>query len=163
MSPSDTPADEADQPEVEPEEALHVAQRALVKANRVDDLEKRLAEAEDDLAQLSLRLSSFDEDRDYGALSRDDKIGRVREYGFERATDDRGRVFDVNDIREGLFDGLASRDHCYDLMRWAAEARGFEYKEPSGRNNCLVVDPAEARRGVLYSATTAPQGEARSG
>ena len=144
----------SEQPDVRPEDALQVAQRALAKANRVDELDEEIAELTDRLTALELRVSEFDDDRPYQNLSRDDKIGMVREYAFERATSGRGRTFDVNDIREGLFDGKASRDHCYDLMRWSSEARGFEYREPSGGNYHLRVDPDEARRGRLYSATT---------
>ena len=144
----------SDDIEILPEDALQVAQRALAKANRIDDVEQELADLQDQVTALELRLSEFDDERDYRDLSRDEKIGMVREYAFERATSGRGRTFDVSDIREGLFDGKPSRDHCYDLMRWAGEATGFEYREPSGRKYHLRVDPDRAREARLYSATT---------
>jgi hypothetical protein len=153
--------------EVTPEDAIQVAQRALVKSNETEELvaslEEELADVKEDLTGAMLRLSEIDDERDYRDLTRNEKIGMVREYAFERASSGRGRTFDVTDIREGLFDGAPSRDHCYDLMEWAAEARGFEYNTPASRNYHLTVDPDEAKRGVLYSATTREFRRARSG
>lgn len=140
-------------PDITAEDALDVAQRALKKANRVDELEERVRELEEETAALNLRLSELDEERDYTELSRDDKIGIVREELFRRATEGRGRTMDYTDVRDAVFDGEPSPAHCYDLMNWAADADGFEFRESDKKNDHLVVDPTKARRSsAFYSA-----------
>lgn len=144
-------------PDVQPEDALQVAQRALSK---IADLERtveeqagRIDEFEEDLTAVTLRLSAFDEDRAYDALTRDDKVGRVREHGFERSVDGGGTAtLDYNDIQWGVFDGEPSADHCYTLMRLAADADGFAVRDPDGRSKHLAVDAAEAKRGAAFSS-----------
>lgn len=143
-----------DDVEVRPEDALQVAQRALAKAKRVDEVEEQLDDLQNDLTSVKLRLSSYDEDRSYDDLSRDDKIGMVREELFDRAIDGRGRSMDYTDVRDVVFDGEPSNDHCYKLMRLAAEARGFELQDPNNGNRRLLVDPADARRGWAFSSAT---------
>jgi len=139
--------------EVRPEDALQVAQRALAKANRIEELDDRLTNLEEELAAVNLRLSEFDEDREYEDLTRDDKVGLVREYAYRRAEDGNGRTLDYSDIREKVFDGEPSPAHCYDLMEWAARARGFEHRNPTHGNEVLYVDPDRAREGfAVYSA-----------
>ena len=142
-------------PDVQPEDALQVAQRALSK---IADLERtveeqagRIDELEEDLTAVTLRLSAFDEDRPYGELTRDDKVGVVREHAFERAVDGGGTKLDYNDIQWGVFDGEPSADHCYTLMRLAADAPGFDLRDPDGRSRHLAVDAAEAKRGAAFS------------
>lgn len=147
----------SDGPDVRPEDALQVAQRALAKANELErgasELESRLDDALEKLVGMELRLSAFDEDRAYDELTRDDKIGMVREAAFNRAVEGRGRTLDYSDIRDIVFDGEPSPAHCYDLMKWAAQARGFEHKTTASRNEHLYVDPDEAQRGyAFYSA-----------
>lgn len=111
----------SDGPDVSPEDALQVAQRALGKVNELDS---RSEDLEEDLTAATLRLSEFDEDREYDQLTRDDKIGMVREHGFRRAMDSGGRAaLDYDDIRWEVFDGGPSPAHCYDLMKWASDAR----------------------------------------
>lgn len=147
-----------DRPEVSPRDAVEIAQRALAKAN---DLERDLDQLHDDyedvvedLTAVRLRLSEFDEDRAYDDLTRDDKIGMVREHAFRKAADGAGRIrLDYDDIRWEVFDGGPSPSHCYDLMKWAEQARGFEHKTPSNGNEHLLCDAREAKRSAaFYSA-----------
>lgn len=153
----------SDESEIQPEDVLKVAQRALAKANENADLRETVAEIKTELTAMNLRLSEFDEDRPYRDLSRDDKIGIVREEAFNRAVDGRGRTLDYSDIRDGVFDGMPSPSYCYDLMDWAAQARGFEHRNPPNGNEHLYVDPSEARRGfAFYSAKKHRQGASRS-
>lgn len=147
--------------EVTAEDVLEVAQRALAKANRVDDLEERVDELENDLTGMALRLSAIDDERPYDALTRDEKVGMVREELFEQAIDGRGRTMDYSDVRDIVFDGIPSADHCYKLMRLAADAQGFRFQDPENGNKRLAVDPDEARRGWAFSS--AKKGESKRG
>lgn len=153
--------------EVSARDALQVAQRALAKANGIEDhaadLEERLQDAEDELARMTIRLSEHDDERDYRDLSLDDKVGMVREHAFEKALEGTGTAsLDYDDIMWGPFDGEPSADHCYKLMKLAADLRGFEERNPPNRNRVLFVDAAEAKRGVAFSsANNRSPGEVR--
>lgn len=146
----------SDGSDVQPEDALQVAQRALSKAvdleRVVEEQAGRIDEVEEDLTAVTLRLSAFDEDRAYDALTRDDKVGRVREHAFERAVNGGGSSLDYNDIQWGVFDGEPSADHCYTLMRLAADADGFSLRDPDGRSKHLSVDAEETKRSVAFSS-----------
>ena len=149
---------------ITPEDALQVAQRALAKVNDLeDDLEALRAdhdEAIEELTKLKLWASEFDTDRSYDQLSRDEKIGKVREHAFEKATNtSSGRTKLVwDDIQWEVFDGEPSRGHCYDLLRLAAGsgdaaqrdlregAVGFRYREPESGTIHLAVDAELAKR-----------------
>lgn len=152
-----------DTPDVRPEDALQVAQRALARCSefegRLTEAERLLADLEEDLTAVRLRTSAFDEDRPYRDLSRDDKIGIVREELFQQAVDGRGRTMDYSDIRNAVFDGKPSPSHCYDLMEWAAEARGFGHKIPARGNEHLYVDPDEAKRSYAFYSAKKPVSE----
>lgn len=151
--------------EIQPEDAMQVAQRAL---SRVGELEERLDEAEAENAelqervtQLELRYADFEDGRSYDDLDRDGRVGRVREHAFERATDGHGRAtLDYNDIMWSVFDGEPSADYCYKLMRLAADAPGFTYKSPDGKGKQLHVNADAARRGASFSSAkkTAQEG-----
>lgn len=143
----------SEEPAVRPEDALQVAQRALAVANDAASIEDRVEELETEVTSLRLKYGELDEDRDYGALTRDEKIGRVRNRGFRRAAESNGRAaLDYNAIKWDVFDGGPSPSYCYDLMKWAAEARGFEHKTPSQGNEHLSVEAEEAKRGAVFSA-----------
>lgn len=138
------------------DDVLQVAQRALQKANEnertAEQLQEEFADALDDLVAVKLRLSEVDEQRPYDQMDRDAKIGMVREHAFRRASDGRGTAkLDYNDIMWSVFDGEPGSDHCYDLMRWAEEARGFEVRDPPTESRHLFVDAAEARKAVAFS------------
>jgi len=136
--------------EVTVEDVKAIAQRALAKVNeqerRIDELEEALEDAKTDLTQYSLRLSEYDDDRSYNQYSRHDKVGLVREHAFRKATSGTGHArLDYNDIQWEVFNGEPSADHCYTLMRLAADVSGFEYRSPSSGNRHLAVDADEAR------------------
>lgn len=144
-------------PDVQPEDALQVAQRALAKVGELeDDLDQLRSDHEEtaeELTRVSLRLSEIDEERDYEALSRDEKVGQVREHLFKKATSGAGRAtLDYSDVRWEVFDGEPGAAHCYDLMELAADHRGFEVREPDGGNRQLAVDAEAAKRGVAFFA-----------
>lgn len=153
-------------PDVTPEDALQVAQRALAKVNGLEqELEKLRTERDDlaeDLAAVQLRLSEMDEDRSYESLSVEEKVGMVREHAFERARDGHGRAkLDYDDIKWEIFDGKPGNNTCYRLIRLAAgleddektgsNVRGFTARDPGGENYHLAVDAEKAKRGVAFS------------
>lgn len=142
-------------PEVRPEDALQVAQRALSRCNefeeRLEAVESEKADLVDRLAALELKYQELDEGRPYDALTRDEKIGMVREKAFRMAIESTGFAkLDYNDIMWTVFDGEPGTKHCYQLMKWAAEARGFEHKTPANGNEHLAVNAAEAKRGLAF-------------
>lgn len=146
--------------EVTPKDALQVAQRALAKVNeqerRINELEDVLEDAETELTRQALRLSEYDEERSYDQLTRDDKVGQVREHAFRKATQESGRTaIDYKAIRWEVFDGEPGTKHCYTLMKLAAgydestgesSIPGFRYRTPSDGSNNLAVNAAEARK-----------------
>ena len=139
--------------DVSARDALAIAQRALAKANRVDELEDDIEQLRDEVTSLELRLSEHDDDRDYAQLTRDDKVGMVREHAFQRASRGSGvAALDYDDIMWEVFDGEPSADHCYTLMKLAADVRGFEVKTPASGNRSLTVDAREAKRGAVFSS-----------
>ena len=143
--------------DVSARDALAIAQRALGKANGLEaDLDEATAEIErlrEDVTSLELRLSEHDDDRDYAELTRDDKVGMVREHAFEKAARGSGvAALDYDDIMWEVFDGEPSADHCYTLMKLAADIRGFEEKTPASGNRSLTVDAKEAKRGAVFSS-----------
>lgn len=134
-------------------DALAIAQRALAKANDIEVLEEEIADLRSQVTSLELRLSEFDDDRDYRDLSRDDKVGLVREHAFEKAVQGAGTVsLDYDDIMWEVFDGEPSADHCYTLMQLAADVRGFDVRNPPSGNRSLTVDAEEAKRGAVFSS-----------
>lgn len=146
-----------DDPDVRPEDALQVAQRALAKVN---DLEAETEDLRERVVSLELRLSEHDDDRSYESLSIDEKIGLVREHAYQVACDGHGRAaLDYKDIRYGCFDGRASADTCYRLMRRAAgydeggeqvqDVPGFEF-DGSTRPMRLTVNAEVAKRSAAF-------------
>jgi len=138
-------------------DALAIAQRALAKANDLEDDLKaatdRIDDLETDVTRMSLRLSEHDNDRPYDSLNRDDKVGKVREHAFEKAAQGRGQAaLDYSAIKWEVFDGEPSADHCYTLMDLAAEVRGFNVKTPPSGNRSLVVDAAAAKQSAVFSS-----------
>lgn len=142
-------------PDIDAKDALRVAQRALTKVNDLEDtvagLQAELEDAHEELTELSLRVSEFDEDRSYDDLTRNEKIGAVREHAFSRATETNGRAaLDYNDVMWGVFECEPGAAHCYDLMQWAADAAGFDVRDRDGEPKQLVVDAAAAKDDVAF-------------
>lgn len=141
-----------DLPDVTARDAIQIAQRALAKANRVDDLQERVDDLEEQVTELELRLSGRDQDREYASLSLDEKIGMVREHAFKKATSTNGYAkVDYNGVRWEVFDKDPSTKHCYKLLRLAAEGLdGFEYCDPDGESKHLRVDATAAKRNAAF-------------
>lgn len=151
-------------PEVSPEDALQVAQRAMNRCSDLEDEVEKLREENGDLADrvtaLELRYQDLEETKSYDDLDRDGRVGRVREHAFQRATNGHGRAtLDYNDVMWSVFDGEPSADYCYKLMRLAAEAPGFEYQDPAGKGKQLAVDADEARTGAAFSSANKTDSE----
>jgi hypothetical protein len=146
-----------DLPEVSARDAIEIAQRALAKVNdlerEIDELRETQDELDEELTGMELRLSEQDEERSYDSLTRDEKVGMVREHAFEKATAGTGRAkLDYDDVVWEIFDGEASADHAYKLMRLAAEgARGFEYRD-AARPKALAVNATEAKKSLAFSS-----------
>ncbi len=150
--------------DVSARDALAIAQRALAKANSLEeDLDEATVEIErlhKDVTSLELRLSEHDDDRDYAELTRDDKVGMVREHAFRKASRGSGvAALDYKDIMWEVFDGEPSGDHCYTLMKLAADVRGFEVKTPPSGNRSLTVDAEKAKRGAVFSSANKTETE----
>lgn len=157
-----------DQPDVRPEDALQVAQRALAKVNGLEDelaeKDDRLDDLEEQLTSMRLRLSEHDEDRAYHERTLDEKVGLVREHAFERAANGHGRAtLDYDDVMWEVFDGEPSPSHCYKLLKLAAglksadedrptggEIPGFRCRDPDSGNYHLAVDAEDAKRGAAF-------------
>lgn len=138
--------DDGDQPDVRPEDALQVAQRALAKANALEDENEQLRER---IVELEARQSRSE---DYGALDRDEKVGMVREELVKRARAGHGKAaMDYDDVMWGVFDGDPSADHCYTLMQLAANAEGYDLREPDGSNREATVDLDAAKDALGFS------------
>lgn len=162
---SDGPGVGTDQPDVRPEDAIQVAQRALQKVNELEgDLEAHQDETDklrERLVELELRLSEIDDNRDYESLTLDEKIGMVREYAYQKARDGHGKTtLDYDDIMWSVFDGEPGAKHCYKLIRRAAglcddrrtgsEVPGFRARDPDGDAYHLAVDAEQAQRGAAF-------------
>lgn len=156
----------SDGPDVQPEDALQVAQRALSKVNDLererDDLLERVDELEDELTAVNLRLSEMDDEADYRDLTLDTKIGMVREHAFRKADEGHGRAtLTYDDVMWEVFEGQPGNNHCYRLLRRAAgynnegertqDVPGFDFDE-SSRPMKLTVDAKEAKRSAAFSS-----------
>lgn len=145
------------QPDVTPQDALEIAQRALRKANEVDELEDRIDDLEAELTSLKLKHEEATEQRDYDTLSLDEKVGRVRQHAYERARDGHGTAtLDYKDVMYGAFEGQPGAKHCYKLMRLAAgiddgtgsNVPGFTFRNPDGDSYQLAVKAERAKTGL---------------
>lgn len=124
-----------DEPDVRPEDAAQVAQRALAK---VQEQEQAITELQERVAALEAAQPDRSE---YDDLDRETKVGMVREHLVERAQTQHGRAaIDYDGVMWEVFDGEPSADHCYTLMELAAEAEGFDLRDPNSGNRELVVD-----------------------
>lgn len=149
----------SDGPDVTPEDALAVAQRALSKTNELGELETQVEDLQERVVALELRLSEYSDERDYRDLTLDDKIGMVREHAFNKAAGSGGRTkLDYSDVMWEVFDGEPSADHCYKLMRLAAGGEdtdsipGFKMANPDTGNKHLRVDADRAKSHVMFSS-----------
>lgn len=153
------------------EDALAVAQRALSKVNGLEDelneLREDRQELVEDLTAVKLRLSEIDEERPYESLTLDEKVGMVREHGYQKATSGHGRAkLDYDDVMWEVFDGRPGTKHCYKLIRLAAgldedgdaetggTIPGFKARDPTNGNYHLAIDAEDAKRGQAFFPRT---------
>lgn len=135
-----------DQPDVRPEDALQVAQRALSKMNELEEENEELRER---VVALEAALPDRSE---YDDLDRQTKVGMVREHLVERARDQHGKAtIDYDGVMWEVFDGEPSADHCYTLMELAAQAEGFDIRDPSTGNRELTVNLAATKPVLGFS------------
>jgi len=140
-----------ERPDISATDAMEVAQRALSKVNDLERKLERLSELEEDLTAVKLRLSELDENRPYAEKTLNEKIGIVREHAFNRAREGHGTVsLDYSDIMWEVFDGKPGTKHCYKLIRKAAEAPGFEDRDPANGQRHLFADAERIRDGAAY-------------
>lgn len=160
--------EQASQPDVTARDAIQIAQRALRKANEVDDLRERVADLEDELAAVKHGIAEHKEKRPYESLSLDEKVARVREHGYRRAADGHGKAtLDYNDVMWEVFDGEPGAKHCYKLIRHAAgleeqktgsDCPGFTARDPSDGSYHLAVNAERAKATVsLFPENKATQ------
>lgn len=141
--------------EITPRDALGIAQRALAKANSLEsdviELQRQRGELAEEIAALELALSEFRDGRRYEDMSRDEKIGMVREHAFRKASQKSNGIasLDYNDVKWGVFDGEPGAKHCYTLMRMAAQCEGFAYRESDGPKR-LVADANLAKKTRVF-------------
>lgn len=130
-----------------PEDAVQIAQRALAK---IGDLEDTIEEQNQTIEHMQERIFALEnrlpENRDYDSLTKQEKIGMVREHVVQRAREQGGvATVDYDDVIWGPFDGEPSASHCYTLMRKAAEADGFRFEDPEHANKRLSVNLDETK------------------
>lgn len=94
---------------------------------RISELEEELATEKEKRERAIFRIGKLeevlpDETDEYETLSRDDKVSLVKSHLMERAYSTNGRAeIDYNGVQWSVFNGEPSADHCYTLMRLAAE------------------------------------------
>jgi len=99
---------------------------AIAAAERVEELEDRVAELEELVDPDPGGVA-------YEQLTREQKVHRVRVALLEQATAGKSAAMKYKDV-QWLFDGRPSPGHAYDLMELAAEADGYVYDRAGGGN-----------------------------
>jgi len=109
--------------------------------DRVEDLERENGELRRQVSELKAEVSPDPGSKEYADLSRAEKVQRIREQLLETAGTKRNGMAAMK-YREimMLFDGNPSAGHCYDLMRRAGEADGFDYDENGDGQKRICVD-----------------------
>ena len=133
---------------VEPDDpTIHLVQDAL---KRITELEETVESMQTEVARLSLLAADLD-DEDYKKLDREQRVGRVREYLFDRASNGGKQSLTYDDVIWKVFNGEPSADYAYTLMELAADADGFDLRT-STRPKRLVCDPVTAVESVAFSS-----------
>lgn len=129
--------------------ARDAMQRAQEAEEQADELSDSYHEALDEIEQLRFRLTEVeatlpDENSDYEALEREDKISLIQNHVIKRARSSPQNWAKVTwfDVKWSVFDGEPSDGHCYDLVRWAADETGFNNVRPdeAGEREYVSVD-----------------------
>lgn len=119
--------------DTEPEETpLPTAARQAVE--RVDELADRVATLENAVETDPSKLS-------YEQMTKKDKVRLVQNGLVTKAKEKQnGKAgYEYTNVMS-LFAEEISAGHAYDLMKLAAQESGFNYQEPDGKANRLVVD-----------------------
>lgn len=128
------------------EDGLRDARRDHAKAlQRISALEEENEELRETVETLRERVVELEsqvypglEDREYGDLDRDEKVGMVRRHLVQQARAHKRMgqppvaKVTYRGVRADVFDGHPTAHHCYDLMRLAGNGEGFEFVEPAG-------------------------------
>lgn len=117
------------------------------QAERIDDLESRVAELEQ-LVDPDPGTTAYEQ------LTRDQKVHRVRVALLEQAIAGTSAVMKYDDVR-WLFDGKPSAGHAYTLMELAAEADGYTYEQGGhgkGQKRIRVEPDAVNDERVIHAA-----------
>jgi hypothetical protein len=159
-------------PDVTPQDALEIAQRAMQKASSAEQenqqLRDEIDDLRDDLVEVRVRLSEMDDDKDYQSLTLEDKVGKVREHGYRKARNRNGRaMLDYSDVMWEVFDGSPGNNHCYKLIKLAAgledektgsECPGFTARDPDNGSYHLAINADRVKQNAeFYSRNKADQ------
>lgn len=127
--------DEDDTLEMGPVEA------AVRIVDRIDDLEATNERLNERVAELESEVTPNPESKEYKALTKDEKVQRIRESLVEKGSSRKNGRFamEYKDIM-WLFGGNPSPGHTYDLMELAGDADGFEYQNRNGKSNRIIVN-----------------------
>jgi len=118
-----------------PQDALHIAQQALQQVNELQETVKEQQELIEELQAAKPQASEYD------SLDREEKAALVKEHVVKKAKDQRGKAaIDYSGIKWEVFSGEPSADHCYTLMKIAAQDDGFKKRNPKEGNKQLAVD-----------------------
>lgn len=117
-------------------------------AGHVDEIDERLSEIE----------AVVDTDLDavaYERMTKQDKVREIRAYLYDLGSRSaKGRAsMDYREVRT-LFNGRPSPGHCYDLMKLAGGAEGFEYDDASreDRNKRITVETEAVNDDAVFHA-----------
>lgn len=131
--------------------ARKLAQTAIQEktalAETVDDLRNEVSELRSENERLSYRIAELeaikpDRSTPYEELSREDRVGRVREELMMRADASATGCADLDykDVMWSVFSGEPSVGYVYELMRHAAKSDGFSVNTPPTGNKRVTVD-----------------------
>lgn len=166
---NDDLADRVDELEDRLNGVLSVAQSALQRVNELEaennELREQLERQEYRIGELDLCLPRATDD--YKSLSTDEKVSRVRKELMDRAAasfNDRAKM-DYSAVMWSVFDGKPSADHCYKLMKLAAEdTPGIEFVDPADGNKHVridlstVLDETKAQSGFSHANKDTEEG-----
>jgi len=141
------------QPQITAEDAVQVAQRALQKVNELETEVDKLQSENETLRSRVEELEASQPDPDeYDQLDRPDKVGLLKRHLITKASDTNGKAAaDYKEVKYGVFDGQPSADHCYTLMKQAAQDTAFTFQNPSNSNKRITVNTNRRKTNTEFS------------
>lgn len=129
----------------------------ISQRDRVEDLEAENQELRSELAELREIVNPDPGSTEYDALSKPQKVHRVRRYLVEQAaTSATNRSSLTYKEVIALFDGYPSPGHAYDLMEVAENLDGFQYTENAdGQKQIRVNVEAVNDETLIHAANKA--------